>query len=182
MATAEHKSTNGKDALKHNAITPAAAQTPQASRHREHRRRGLRSFDTVFEDMQRWFFDPTAWLPFARTSRGFDAARMPRMDIVEKDHMLIVTAELPGVKKEEVHIDLRDGSLIISGEMHSEEEDEGTDYVRTERTYGRFYRRLPVGYDVKPDQITATLKDGVLEVRIPERSVSTEQQTRIPVS
>lgn len=93
-----------------------------------------------------------------------------------------MTAELPGVKKEDVHIDLRDGSLIISGQMHSEEEDEGTDYVRTERTYGRFYRRLPVGYDVKPDQITATLKDGVLEVRIPERSESTEQQTRITVS
>jgi hypothetical protein len=74
------------------------------------------------------------------------------------------------------NIDLRDGSLILSSEMHSEEEDEGTDYVRMERTYSRFYRRLPVGYDLKPDQITATLKDGVLEVRIPERSESTEHR------
>jgi HSP20 family protein len=110
---------------------------------------------------------------------------MPRVDVVEKDRSLIVTAELPGVKKEDVHLDMEEGALVIHGETRSEHEDKDKehDYVRMERTYGSFYRRLPLGFDVEPSQITATLKDGVLEVRIPEPSESKDKnEAEIPIS
>jgi HSP20 family protein len=185
VTTTEHDSSNGNGESAQTAMTPSTTHTAEATRRHEHQRQAMRPFEAMMADMGRFFLDPNAWFPFARMPRQLASAGMPRVDVVEKDRSLIVTAELPGVKKEDVHLDMEEGALVIHGETRSEHEDKNKehDYVRMERTYGSFYRRLPLGFDVEPSQITATLKDGVLEVRIPEPSESKDKnEAEIPIS
>jgi HSP20 family protein len=97
--------------------------------------------------------------------------------------MLIVKAELPGLKKEELEVELEDGDLVIKGERQSEKEVQNSAFYRTERIYGRFYRRVPLDFEVTPEQITATLTDGVLEVILPIPSETTHTAAhKIPVT
>jgi HSP20 family protein len=99
--------------------------------------------------------------------RPFGAtAWAPRMDVFEKDDTLVVKAELPGLKKEDVQVELAGRDLIIRGESKAEKEIKEEDYVRSERTFGSFYRRMPLPTGVTPDQVQATLTDGVLEVHV----------------
>jgi HSP20 family protein len=96
-----------------------------------------------------------------------DNGRVHDLNVFEKEGMLIVTAELPGLRKKEVEVELDDPDLVIRGERQSEKEVQDSAFSRTERIYGRFYRRVPLDFEVTPEQITATLTDGVLEVLIP---------------
>jgi HSP20 family protein len=89
------------------------------------------------------------------------------MDVYEKDHTIMVKAELPGLKKEDVQVEVEGDDLIIRGHSKAESEVEQEDYYRTERTYGSFYRRTQLPAGVTSDQIQANLTDGVLEVQIP---------------
>jgi HSP20 family protein len=183
MTTTEHGSSTGEGESTQSAIAPTTTQTANTTRRHEHERQAMRPFEAMMADIDRFFHDPSGWFPFARAPRGLGSVNMPRVDVVEKDSSLIVTAELPGVKKEDVHVELDDGALVIHGETRSEHEDKEHDCVRMERTYGSFYRRLPLRFDVEPGQITATLKDGVLEVRIPEPSESKDRkEAEIPIS
>lgn len=91
----------------------------------------------------------------------------PSTDIYEQDGSLIVKAELPGLKKEDIEVSLDRGSLVIRGERKAEHEVKEERFFRMERTYGSFYRRIPLPSDVKADQIKASYTHGVLEVRIP---------------
>jgi HSP20 family protein len=112
--------------------------------------------------------EPPDWFRFARMRRGFADAKVPRVDVVEKDSTLVATAELPG--REEGRCPRRNvrRGLVIHGDARSGHEETEHGYVRMERTYGSFYRRIPLEFEITPDQITATLNDGVLEVRVPE--------------
>jgi HSP20 family protein len=110
-------------------------------------------------------------------------AVLPRTDVAEKDHTLIITAELPGVKKEDVQVELQDGALVIRGETHVNEQIKDEDYVRMERSYGSFYRRLPLPFEAKVDQVQASLDNGVLEICIPEPAESQQPKpTQIPIA
>lgn len=108
------------------------------------------------------------WLPVR--FRRYDTENltfMPRLDIFEKDNELIVRADLPGMKKEDVHVAYEKGDLILKGERKEETEVKEESYYRAECQYGSFYRRLPLSFDVKPEDVSAKFNDGVLEVRIP---------------
>jgi HSP20 family protein len=89
------------------------------------------------------------------------------MDVYQKNGTLMITAELPGLKPEDVEVTVEDGDLIIKGERKAEKEVKEKDYYRMERSYGEFYRRQPLPEGIKPEQITATFADGVLHVTIP---------------
>ena len=105
----------------------------------------------------------------------------PRLDLYEQDGYLVVKAEVPGVKKEDLQVELDNGDLVIRGETRAENEVKEDQYYRVERRLGRFYRRVPLPFDVKPEDIQATLNDGVLEVRIPKPAESTSNGKRILV-
>ena len=92
----------------------------------------------------------------------------PRMDVFEKNGDIVMKAELPGVKKEDIKVELDGEDLIIGGERKTDTEVKEQDYYRTERFYGSFYRRLPLGFAPKPEQIKAAYTDGVLEIQIPK--------------
>jgi HSP20 family protein len=117
--------------------------------------------ETLQREMERFW---RGWSPLAPTTI---LPFVPRLDVFEKEGMLIVNVELPGLKKEEVEVELDDGDLVIKGERQSEKEVQDSAFYRTERIYGHFYRRVPLDFEVSPEEITATLTDGVLEVTLP---------------
>ena len=92
---------------------------------------------------------------------------VPTMDVRRCNGSLVVSAELPGVKKEEVKVEITDDALVITGERKQEHKEDHEGYHRSERTYGSFYRSIPLPEGAKTDQVKADLKDGVLKVSIP---------------
>jgi HSP20 family protein len=95
------------------------------------------------------------------------AAWVPQVEMFERDGELVLRADLPGLSKDEVNVELADGALTIEGERRGEAEEEGEGFYRSERSYGRFSRRLPLPEGARTDDATATFDNGVLEVTMP---------------
>ena len=92
----------------------------------------------------------------------------PTLDVLHEDGDLLIRAELPGVKREDVEITLHERALTISGERRAEEEHrEGSGYYIRERRHGSFRRTLVLPHDVEEGEISARFENGVLEVRVP---------------
>lgn len=91
----------------------------------------------------------------------------PRVDVFKKENELVVKADLPGMKKEDVHVAIEEGDLILKGERKEEKEVKEDAFYKAECFYGSFYRRLPLNFEVAPDKVNAKFTDGVLEVRLP---------------
>jgi HSP20 family protein len=92
----------------------------------------------------------------------------PTVDIYEKGDKTVIHAELPGVKKEDISIDVRGNVLTLKGQRSAEEEVNEESYYRKERSYGSFQRSFTLPETVKPDQVEADFKDGVLKIEIPK--------------
>ena len=95
-------------------------------------------------------------------------AWQPAVDIFETDTGLVINAELPGVKKEDVSVELKDNILTIKGERWAERNIDEQMYYRKERCFGTFKRSFTLREIVQPDQIKARFKDGILEIEIPK--------------
>ncbi|WP_456384661.1 Hsp20/alpha crystallin family protein [Persephonella sp.] len=103
----------------------------------------------------------------------------PRVDIYEKDNKLVIEAEIPGAKKEDVEVKIKDNAVVIKGEVKKEEEEKDKTYYRTERFYGVFERVIPLPVEVKVDEAKATFENGILKIEIPK--VSEEKEVKIEV-
>jgi HSP20 family protein len=116
-------------------------------------------------------FDEPLWPSFRWPSRAFAAHRAiswsPEVDVFEKDNRLITKVDLPGMKREDVKVEVTDGHLAISGERKSETEEKKDNVYRCEREYGSFYRAVPLPEGVKLDDVKASFSNGVLEVSVP---------------
>jgi HSP20 family protein len=140
---------------------------------------GLSPFENILPGR---FFGPGPFFPSSfrwmqelndemdRFMRGTAApldAWTPAIDIERCNGDLVVTAELPGLKKEEVKVEVTDDALIIEGERKKEHKEDHEGYHRYERSYGKFYRSIPLPEGAKTDQIKAEISDGVLKVSMP---------------
>lgn len=130
-----------------------------------------RMFDDFF---QRRYFAPT-WMPRFRFPEFTDVSAS--VDMFEEGEDLVIKAEIPGMKKDEISIDFSGDIVTISGEKKSEEHTERKDYYRVERSFGTFSRKLRLPVDIQIDKTRATFKDGVLEIRMP-KSESEKQKVR----
>ncbi|WP_243371598.1 Hsp20/alpha crystallin family protein [Geotalea sp. SG265] len=97
----------------------------------------------------------------------------PTCDIFESGNELVVKSDLPGMSREDVKVTIMDNNLIIEGERKSEEKVERKDYLRVERTHGSFSRRIALPEGIDSEQIKASFKDGVLEIRVPKTETKT---------
>ncbi len=91
----------------------------------------------------------------------------PRIDVFERDNRLVTRVDLPGMKREDVSVEVTDGRLALSGERTREKEEKKDNFYRSEREYGSFYRTVPLPEGIKLADVKATFSDGVLEVSVP---------------
>jgi len=92
---------------------------------------------------------------------------LPAVEVTERDGKILVRADLPGINKDDVKVELTDGILTIEGERKQEREEEGQGFRRSERRYGRFLRSIPLPEGANLDQARAQFNNGVLEVSVP---------------
>ena len=112
---------------------------------------------------------------------GEIAVWAPAVDICDDKEAVKITAELPGMKREEVKISVDDGALTIKGERRFTDETKKDNYHCIERSYGTFYRSFSLPPTVDADKIKATMKDGVLEILIPKKEEAKPKSIEIEV-
>ena len=105
----------------------------------------------------------------------------PQLETFRRGDQLIVRADLPGMNKENVNVEVEDDTLLISGERQDEQREERDDFYRSERSYGRFFRAIPLPEGVDPNSAKAEFKDGVLEVTVPVPKEPERRSRRIDV-
>lgn len=122
-----------------------------------------------FRELEEWErrFDDVFGRPLWRLPVE-DRNWMPAVDVFEKEDKFVVKAELPGIKEEDIHVSVVGDALSIKGEKKTETEVKEQDYYRSERSYGSFYRSIPIPSNVDADKIKASFEDGVLEVGLPK--------------
>jgi HSP20 family protein len=91
----------------------------------------------------------------------------PEVEVFEREGQLVVRADLPGLTKDDVNVEVSDDAINISGERKSEHEERGEGYYRSERSYGNFYRSIPLPEGVNAENLDATFRNGVLEITMP---------------
>lgn len=131
----------------------------------------LREMETLSHRVNRLFdgdFFPSAWFSEESGLRNW----RPVVDIYDQNEKIVIKAELPGVDKKDIHVDVKDGVLTFSGERSYENEVKEENYHRKERAVGEFHRSFTLPEGLDPDKIDADYKDGVLKIEIskPEES------------
>ncbi len=119
--------------------------------------------------------------PRTSNERAEMAAWVPAVDILEEKEAVKLTAELPGMKKEDVKIGIEDGVLTIKGERKFSEERNRDNYYRIERSYGSFSRSFTLPPTVEADKIKANMKDGILELYLPKKEEAKPKEIEIKV-
>ncbi len=120
----------------------------------------FKEFETLSDRMLR-IFDDFPTFPFS-LNEGFS----PRIDISEEGDRILIDAEIPGVKKDDLKITLQDNILTIQGEKKKEEKKKDRNYFRTERVYGTFKRSFTLPVEVNTDKIDAKFRDGMLHIEL----------------
>lgn len=145
-----------------------------------------------FEEMDRMFESmlgrtwPRGWLhPFhwerpawAELGMPF-AGQMPKVDVIERDNEIVVRAEVPGVKKEDIDISLSDNTVTISGHVSARKEEKKDNYYRSETSRGEFTRTVALPGEVDSNKATAKLDDGLLELVLPKVEKSKRKTVKV---
>jgi HSP20 family protein len=129
------------------------------------------------EDLDRFFgagpsTTPVSWM---------GEVAMPPIDVFEHDNNIMVKANLPGLKKDDITITATDDSISVSGEFKREEEIKEGGFFRRERQLGKFFRTIPMPSAINPDQVKASFKDGVLEIAAPKAEAEKPKEKMVPV-
>lgn len=160
----------------------APATTEQASAlQQENPFRFMRRFAEEMDQL----FNSWPWgngnLPEHRPSAGFTqfgtAAWAPEIEVEERDGTFAVRADLPGMKKEDVKVELNANRMILKGERRQESEEKKEGYFRSERRYGSFYRSIPLPEGVDTNKARASFREGVLEITMPTPKQETKTRT-----
>ena len=117
--------------------------------------------------------------------RGTSSARAglwsPQVEVIDRGNTLVVRADLPGLSREDVQVEVQDDALVIRGERRSEHVDDEEGFYRSERSYGSFYRVIPLPENLDASACNATFKDGVLQVTLPKPQQQTPKSRRVEI-
>lgn len=134
-------------------------------------------FLTLHREMNRLFDE--AIRDFGAPSLFGRMPTWPSVEVTETDKDMRVSAELPGLNEKDVEVLMEDGGLTIRGEKKSEVDDKERQF--SERYYGRFERRIPLGFEVEADKVAAEFKNGVLSVTLPKSAKAQANAKRIQI-
>lgn len=129
-------------------------------------RRRMNEPRTLRDEMDR-LFDSFFGMTPAPSERG--AVWSPAVNVREDDNNFYIEAELPGMSKEDIDLEIEQNSLVIKGDRKFEKKEEGENYHFVERSYGSFYRSFTLPSNVNGEAISAEYKDGVLQVTVPKK-------------
>jgi len=181
------KTQNGPEQTKD--IVPSTSTAPLRSNDSPFTlmRRFAREMDHLFED----FGDESGWhLPrflgrgreLLRREAGFIPAEWsPRVDVVEREGQFVVRADLPGMSKDDIKVEVSDGLLTIQGERTNEKKEEREGSCYSECSYGSFYRAIPLPEGAEASKAAADFRNGVLEITVPARSRPEPKARRVEV-
>lgn len=132
-------------------------------------RRFTEEMDRIFHDfgLGRGFSESSSGREMGMFGEGGPTMWSPQIEVFEREGELCVRADLPGMTKDDIHVDIADNALVIRGERKSEREEEEEGYYRTERSYGSFYRSIPLPEGVDAESADANFRNGVLEITMP---------------
>ncbi len=105
----------------------------------------------------------------------------PALDVYDAGDKIVVKAEIPGVSKDDIEIVVRDNELTIKGEKKKEEEVKEENYYYSERSFGKFVRTLRLPVEIKPEEVKARFKNGVLEIELPKVEEARPKEIKIQV-
>jgi HSP20 family protein len=105
----------------------------------------------------------------------------PIVDVFEEKDDIVVKAELPGMEKDNIEVNLTAHTLTIKGEKKKEDEIKEENYYRAERSYGSFLRTLDLPKDVRADKVKASFKNGILEIRMPKTEEARTKEVKVKV-
>jgi HSP20 family protein len=141
---------------------------------------------SMFEEMDRFFnrfmgrgLGPM-WWPRVRWAEEVGMT-YPSVDIFEDKDNVVLKAEIPGVAKEDLQVNVNDETITVSGEKRKEEKKEDKDYFRLERSYGSFKRTFALPSEVDSSRAKAKFKDGVLEVTIPKSEKAKKKEVKVSI-
>lgn len=135
--------------------------------------------EEMFEDIMRRPFGRPFWPTVPRAFEEIEPA--PNVDIYEEGDSIIVKADLPGMTKDDIEVNLTDDSITLTGEKKKEEKVEKKNYYRLERSYGSFKRSFALPAEVHTGKAKAMFKDGVLEVKIPKTEAAKKKEHKIKI-
>ncbi|MCW7077053.1 MAG: Hsp20/alpha crystallin family protein [Candidatus Syntrophoarchaeum sp.] len=93
---------------------------------------------------------------------------VPSIDLIDKDDKLILKADMPGITKEDLNVEIKGDRIELSAETKKEEEEEKEGYIRRERSYRRYYRSIPLPAEIDSEKVEAAFEDGVLKIEMPK--------------
>jgi HSP20 family protein len=135
-------------------------------------RRFSKNMERLFEDFGGFNFPTFFKTDFAPFRSEFDNVEwVPQIEVLQNNGQIIVRADLPGLTKDDVKVELTDDVLTISGERKEEKEEKREGFYRSERSYGSFYREIPLPEGAKTEKAAATFHNGVLEITMPAEKV-----------
>ena len=136
-------------------------------------RRFTKDMERLLNDFEEFRF-PNFFKDLAPFRMEFDKVEwVPRIEVLHNNGQLMVRADLPGLTKDDVKVELTDEMLTLSGERKEEKEEKREGYYRSERSYGSFYRQVPLPEGAKTEDATATFRNGVLEITMPAPKAET---------
>jgi HSP20 family protein len=133
--------------------------------------------DRLFED-----FGGRGWLtPMLDKAQLPEGPWSPQVEIFERDNELVLRADLPGLTKDDVNVEIANDGITIEGERRHEHEEKGEGYFRSERSYGKFYRRIPMPEGAKAEDANASFSNGVLEIAVPLAKQEERKRRRLEI-
>lgn len=140
-----------------------------------------------FSDLNRIQREMNRLFDSSLTGRGpkedglLESAWVPAMDVYESKDNVLVKADIPGLKKEEIEVSVHGDTLTIKGEKSRENETKAEDFVRTERYYGSFNRSVRLPSEVEAEKVEAKYSNGVLELVLPKKEQAKPKQLKIDI-
>jgi len=147
-------------------------RTPETANPFQMMRRFSKNMERLFEDFGGFNFPTFFKTDFAPFRMEFDNGEwVPQIEVLQNNGQFIVRADLPGLTKDDVKVELTDDVLTISGERKEEKEEKREGFYRSERSYGSFYRQIPLPQGANTENAAATFHNGVLEITMPAKKV-----------